>query len=196
MNRFRALTLAGTLAMAITCAAAAAAQTAPDLDERLGNQADRISSGIRDGSLTAGEAARLEGQQARILREEQRVRSDGNLSLAERRRLRQDVNRASSQIWGERHDAQGNMAPTPYVDGRRENLQRRIDAGAADGSLTGREVARLRRQEDHIARAEARFKSDGSFTPAERQHIVRDENRVSRHIYRQRHDAQKQPGTK
>jgi hypothetical protein len=196
MDRFRALTLAGTLTLTIAWAAAATAQTAPYVDERLANQADRISSGIRDGSLTAGEADRLERQQARIAREEQRFTSDGSLSPAERQKLRQDVNRASGQIWRERHDAQGNMAPTPYVDGRRENLQRRIDAGTADGSLTGRETARLQRQENHIAREEARFKSDGTFTPAERQHVVRDENRVSRHIYRQRHDAQKQPGAK
>jgi len=191
MDRYRALTLAGTLTLAVACATSAGAQTAPEVNERLVNQAERISSGIRDGSLTTGEAARLERQQARIVREEQRFTSDGSLSPAERQKLHQDVSRASGQIWRERHDAQGNMAPTPYVDGRRENLQGRINAGTADGSLTSRETARLQRQENHIAREEARFKSDGTFTPAERQHVVRDENRVSRHISRQRHDAQR-----
>jgi hypothetical protein len=196
MDRYRALTLACSLTLALACAASAGAQTASDVNERLANQADRISSGIRDGSLTAGEAARLERQQARIFREEQRFASDGSLSPAERQKLHQDVERASGRIWRERHDAQGNMAPTPYVDGRRENLQRRIDTGTADGSLTGREAARLQRQENHIGREETRFKSDGTFTPAERRHVVRDENRLSRHIYRQRHDAQKQAGAK
>ncbi|MBI3122275.1 MAG: hypothetical protein HYZ03_08345, partial [candidate division NC10 bacterium] len=94
-------------------------------------------------------------------------------------------------IWRERHDHQGAMAPTPWVDGRLQNEQRRIDAGVADGSLTAREARRLQAGENRIAAEEQRFKSDGAFPPRERQKTLHDENRLSRQIYRQRHDGQR-----
>jgi len=163
---------------------------AQSLEDRPANQADRISAGIRDGSLTAGEAARLEREQSAIAREEQRFKGDGTLSPAERRKLGRDEDRASRDIWRQRHDAQGTLAPTPTVDGRLQNEQRRINAGSADGSLTARETQRLRRRETRFAQEEQRFKADGTFTPRERQKVVHDENQLSRQIYRQRHDAQ------
>jgi hypothetical protein len=186
MTRQRQLALVGSLILGLGLAAPALGQS---VDDRLSKQAERISEGIRDGSLTAGEAARLEREQAAIAREEQRFRADGNLSPWERRRLMRDEERASRNIWRERHDGQGNMAPTPYVDGRLRNEQRRIDAGIADGSLTEREARRLQNAEHRITREEQRFKSDGTFTPRERQKVLRDENRLSRQIYRQRHDG-------
>ncbi len=102
-----------------------------------------------------------------------------------------DENRASRRIWRERHDAQGSMAPTSYLDRRLDKEQRRIDAGVADGSLTQREASRLQTLENRIRAEEERFKADGNFTPRERQRVARDENRLSRQIYRQRHDAQR-----
>lgn len=178
------LVAAGTLGLALPA-------TADRIDDREANQQGRISRGIADGSLTPREAARLEREEARIRKEEARFKADGDLSPWERRRLMRDEDRASRDIWRERHDGQGNMAPTPYVDGRLRNEQRRIGAGIADGSLTGPEAQRLQKAENRIAAEEQRFKSDGTFTPRERQEILRDENRLSRQIYRQRHDGQR-----
>jgi hypothetical protein len=185
------LALTGTLALAIASASPALAQTAPDVNERLANQADRISSGIRDGSLTSGEATRLEREQSAVAREEARFLKDGALSDAERARLQNDLNRTSQDIYSLRHDAQANPNPNNPIDQRRANEEKRIAAGIRDDSLTPNEAARLQRQQTHISREEARFKSDGTFTQAERRHIVRDENRASGNIYRQRHDAQR-----
>jgi hypothetical protein len=106
MNGCRVTTWTSALFLALLCATSASAQTSPDQNDRLANQADRISDGIRDGSLTGSEAARLQRQQARISREAQRFSSDGNLTPAERQKLRQDVNRASGKIWRQRHDPQ------------------------------------------------------------------------------------------
>ncbi|MBI2116617.1 MAG: hypothetical protein HYT85_16260 [candidate division NC10 bacterium] len=188
MTRHRTLVLTGSLILGLGLAAPALAQS---VDDRLSNQAERISEGIRDGSLTAREAARLEREESAIAREEQRFTADGNLSALERAKLERDLNRASRDIWRERHDHQGAMAPTPWVDGRLQNEQRRIDAGVADGSLTAREARRLQAGENRIAAEEQRFKSDGAFTPRERQKTLHDENRLSRQIYRQRHDGQR-----
>jgi len=190
MIRHRTIVLTGTLMLGLGLAAPALAEEAV-IDQRRANEEKRIADGLRDGSLTPSEAARLEREQARISREEQRFLSDGHLSPRERRHLQRDEQRASRHIWRERHDRQGNMAPTPYMDRRLENEQHRIDAGTADGSLTEREARRLQRAEDRIRAEEERFKSDGNFTPRERQKVVRDENRLSRQISRQRHDAQR-----
>lgn len=189
MIRHRTILLTGTLMLGLGLAAPALAEENL-IDQRRANEERRIANGLRDGSLTPREAARLQREQTRISREEQRFLSDGHLSPRERRHLLRDEHRTSRHTWRERHDRQGNMAPTPYLDRRLENEQRRIDAGVADRSLTNREARRLQRAEDRIRVEEERFKSDGKFTPRERQKVVRDENRLSRQIYRQRHDAQ------
>jgi hypothetical protein len=103
MSWQRTVALAGSLILGLGVAAPALAQS---VDDRLSNQAGRISEGIRDGSLTAGEATRLQRQQARISREERRFRADGHLNPWERGKLHRDLNRASHNIWRERHDRQ------------------------------------------------------------------------------------------
>ncbi len=97
----RALALTGSLILGLGLAAPAMAQ---GVDDRLANQANRISEGIRDWSLTPGEAAWLEREQASLARENQRFRADGSLNPWERARLQRDLNCASRNIWRERHD--------------------------------------------------------------------------------------------
>jgi len=195
MNRHRTILLTCGLTLSLGLVTPALAEDVPapgqDVNARLGNEAARISAGIHDGSLTVGEAARLEREQVAIAREEQRFLSDGSLSPREKRKLMRDENRASRRIWGERHDRQGNLAPISYLDRRLDNEQRRIDAGVADGSLTEREARRLQNSESRIRAEAERFKADGTFTSRERQKVAHDENRLSRQIYRQRHDAQR-----
>ncbi len=190
MFRHRTIVLTGTLMLGLGLAVPALAEE-DVFEKRRANEEKRIADGRRDGSLTPGEAARLQREQARISREEQRFLSDGHLSPRERQHLLRHEERASHHIWRERHDRQGDMAPTPSLDRRLANEQRRIDAGVADGSLTEREARRLQRAEARIRAEEERFKSDGNLTPRERQRVVRDENQLSRQIYRQRHDGQR-----
>ena len=63
-----AIIVTGGLLMLLAATAPAFPQTVAD--GRMGNQADRISQGIRDGSVTADESARLQREQAAIGREE------------------------------------------------------------------------------------------------------------------------------
>jgi len=73
----------------------------------------------------------------------------------------------------------------------REAAQRTsIRNGFEDGSLTGAEARRLRNQQVRLERKEQYFKADGELTARERAGLRRDldANRVS--IYRQRHDDQ------
>jgi len=86
--------------------------------------------------------------------------------------------------------ALANDASTPRVDARQVKQEKRIEQGVSSGQLTGKETARLEKQQDHIAAVEAKAKADGSVTAAERRHLTRAQNHSSASIHHQKHDAQ------
>lgn len=72
-----------------------------------------------------------------------------------------------------------------------QRIQRhKIMQGIKSGELTRREALKLKREQVHVARKEARFKSDGTLTRKERAMLHRDLNHACRHIYREKHDRQ------
>jgi hypothetical protein len=82
------------------------AQTTPGIDRREHRQQQRIRRGVRRGSLTRREAARLEHQQRRTRRLEARAKSDGKVTARERAQLQRRENRTSRHIYRQKHDAQ------------------------------------------------------------------------------------------
>jgi hypothetical protein len=77
-----------------------------EVGKRQENQQDRIANGIQSGQLTAGEAAHLENNQARI---NQQVRADrqangGKLTAQERAQINREQNRQSRQIYRDKHN--------------------------------------------------------------------------------------------
>ncbi len=88
--------------VAATPAAAAPWQT---INQRQANLYQRIDQGIRNGSLTRGEADRLRGRFAALNNLEQRYRA-GGLSMWERRDLDQRFDSLSRDIKWQRHDNQ------------------------------------------------------------------------------------------
>ena len=88
----------------------------PGIERRDARQDQRIQNGVRDGSLTHGEANRLERGQDRVNRYEARARSDGVVTQGERSRIDGMQNRESRQIYADRHNdrtATGTPATTP-----------------------------------------------------------------------------------
>lgn len=69
-------------------------------------QQKQIQRGVRSGALTRSEARRLWDEQERIARLERRYKADGHLSLAERRDLERDLNRAGRRIYNQANDRQ------------------------------------------------------------------------------------------
>lgn len=69
-------------------------------------QQQRIDAGVRDGSLTVREAARLERGQARVGRQEFRAGRDGQVTAGEQRRIERQQDRQSRRIHRQRHDGQ------------------------------------------------------------------------------------------
>lgn len=78
----------------------------PRIDRRQVNQEHRIDQGIEHGGLTGREARRLQAEQNRIDRVENRARADGTVTRRERVHLTRMQNRASRDIYRQRHDRQ------------------------------------------------------------------------------------------
>ncbi len=95
----------GLAAGALLLPVAVVAQNRP-IQHRKHNQQKRIAQGVRSGSLTARETARLERNQVRLNRQERRMKSDGNFTARERARVNHQQNRLSRQIYRQKHDAQ------------------------------------------------------------------------------------------
>src|SRR2546421_11552428 len=70
------------------------------------NQQQRIEQGVKSGSLTNRETARLERGQARDSRLEARAGADGHVSAKEQRRIQKNENKQSRRIHREKHDDQ------------------------------------------------------------------------------------------
>lgn len=76
------------------------------INQREWRQQERIWSGYRSGDLTPREFQRLEREQALIRRSEARARRDCNVTARERLRIQREQNRASQDIFRQRHDRQ------------------------------------------------------------------------------------------
>ena len=79
--------------------------------QRRENQQNRIANGIRNGSMTPGEAARAENRQQSINRQvgADRAANGGRLTPQERGQINRRQNNASRQIYRDKHN--GNRAP-------------------------------------------------------------------------------------
>jgi hypothetical protein len=78
------------------------------VNNREEHQQDRIANGIKDGQLSAGQAAQLEKTQAKIQRQESRdeAANHGHLTPAEKAKFQREQNRQSRKIHNERHPKQ------------------------------------------------------------------------------------------
>jgi hypothetical protein len=86
---------------------AIAAPAEARINQRQTHQQHRISQGINSGSLTAREVNRLQRQQGHIAAYEARSRADGpGMTNAERLRLENMQDRASRNIYHQKHDRQ------------------------------------------------------------------------------------------
>ncbi len=77
-----------------------------EVNQRLGNQGNRIQQGEQSGQLTPGEANKLNRQDNRIQRREQRdmQKNGGKLTPKEKRRLNRQLNRESKKIYRKKHN--------------------------------------------------------------------------------------------
>ena len=86
--------------------AATAVAGTPVLNARQHNERARIAQGVRSGELTRPETARLIAGQRHVQRLENRAKSDGVVTAAERARLSHAASVQSRHIYAQKHDAQ------------------------------------------------------------------------------------------
>ncbi len=70
------------------------------------NQQQRIENGIKDGSLTNQEVAKLERGQAKVEHREAAAGRNGHINAAEQGRIQNAENRQSKRVHHQRHDGQ------------------------------------------------------------------------------------------
>jgi hypothetical protein len=85
----------------------------PGIERRDARQDQRIQNGVRDGSLTNGEANRLERGENRIDRAEGHARADGVVTPGERNHIDNMQNRESQRIYNDRHNDRTASGTTP-----------------------------------------------------------------------------------
>lgn len=86
-------------------AATQPAQPKSEVGQRAENQQDRIANGVKDGQLSANQAAHLEANESRINKEvaNDRAANGGKLTSQERQQVNRQQNRMSRQIHNDRH---------------------------------------------------------------------------------------------
>ena len=98
--------LAGALLSSTMIPGAMAAVRRP-INAREHHEQVRIRQGVKSGELTRRETLRLEKEQARIRVNERFARkSGGEFNAAERARIQKELNRASRDIYKQKHDKQ------------------------------------------------------------------------------------------
>lgn len=185
--KFTVLTV--TVAAGMLMAPAFAQST--EVGKRNENQQDRIATGVKSGSLTAGETSNLEKKESAI---HQEVRTDralngGKLTNSEKRVVNGQQNQVSRQIYRDKHNAAAQHYGKNEVDARRENQQDRIANGIASGKLNAAQASRLEKSETAINHETARDRAanGGRLTAAEKQRVNRQQNAVSGRIYKDKH---------
>ena len=176
MRKLLAMAVAAT---ALAVAAPAAAQGWLSINQRQANLDQRIDAGVRNGSLTRAEAARLRAEFNGLVRLEARYRASYGLSLSERADLDRRYDALSAQIRYQRNDAETrrDRGWTP-INQRQRQLERRIDVGLRNGDLSRREALGLRAEFNSIARLEARYRRNG-LSYAERRDLDRRFDRLN-----------------
>jgi hypothetical protein len=79
---------------------------------------------------------------------------------------------------------------------RERRQQERIAQGVQSGELTAKETQRLETEQARIENDRKQALADGKMTRKERSRLHNEQDRASHRIYRQKHDAQQQPGVK
>lgn len=184
-------------AVTVSVATPAFAQSTASEGQRDINQQQRIEQGLKSGALTTQEAARLEGEEARVEKMQANALRDGKLTPEEKARIGQAQNKVSQDIYREKHDAQRgdpNSASSRRMQAdvqRNVNQQQRIEQGIRSGELTNKEAGKLEGGQSRVSRMESRAGADGNVGPKEQRRIQNSENKQSKHVYREKHDGQK-----
>jgi len=78
----------------------------PGVKARQHNQSHRIHQGVNSGELTRGEAKDLREDKRDIRQQKRTAKSDGTVTVEERKDLHKSLNESSQNIYEQKHDAE------------------------------------------------------------------------------------------
>jgi hypothetical protein len=183
------------LAMSVLTSAAWAQTPAEQDQQRDVNQQQRIEQGLKSGQLSTKEAGSLERQDQHVDNMEAHDLKNGSMSAGEQARLNAAQNRVSGDISADKHNGttgNPNSASSQRMQAdvqRNVNQQQRIQNGMDKGSLTNREAGSLERGQGHVNGKEANAAANGHVSAREQGRIQRSANRQSGRIYHKKHNA-------
>lgn len=173
---------------------APAADRVEQVLDRNVNQQQRIEDGLKAGSLTTGEAARLEKGEAKIDSMESHALKDGKMGAGEQAAINRAENKESAAINHLNTNARVGDPTTASSKRMQADVQRdihqekRIEGGVQNGSLTNREAGKLQKGEAKVDRAEYRAGRDGHVGKREQAHVRKVENKESAKIWHKKHN--------
>lgn len=85
-------------------AAESYAQKTPRGKNRVTRQNKRIKQGVKSGSITKKESAKIAKQRKHLKKSTKRAKADGKVTAKERRKLRGQLNRSSKTIYKSKHN--------------------------------------------------------------------------------------------
>jgi hypothetical protein len=97
------LLMVGLVGIFVVAGSAQTTRT-PRGNKRMDVQKTRITRGVNNGSLTRKEAARLKNQRKEVKNNVKTAKSDGTLTVKERKGLRRDLNKSSKSIYKAKHN--------------------------------------------------------------------------------------------
>ena len=184
------------IAMSALAGAAWAQNTPAEQDQQRDvNQQQRIEQGLQSGQLSTKEAGSLERQEQHVDKMEAHDMKNGAITAGEQARLNAAQNRASNDIYADKHNGvtgNPNSASSQRMQAdvqRNVNQQQRIQNGMDKGSLTNREAGSHDRGQAHVNGREANAAANGHVNAREQRGIQRSENRQSRRVYRKKHNS-------
>jgi flagellar biosynthesis chaperone FliJ len=150
----------------------------------------RIDEGVRAGTLTPDENKTLQSRLDKVRERFEKAKDKKyGLSDGEVASINKQLDTLNKDVSKERHDLQTTRTED-QITHRMSEMQKRIDTGNRDGSLTGSEAkslqARLDGIRDHFDRAKK-----GGLSEQEIKTVKNKLDALEKEIYKQRQDSQR-----
>jgi hypothetical protein len=176
------LSYVGLLAVLLTAPAFAQVTEGTDANDQ-----QQIEQGLQNGSLSAGEASKMESDQQALERAQANGASQSRLQQLQNKDESQLNHLEDNSVHGDPNSVNNQRMQSDVQ--RDENQDNRIQNGINSGELTKGEASRMERGESTVDRSEAN--SHGRMTNARQQNIQGREDYQSRKIYNQKHNDQR-----
>ena len=189
INMVQRITVAFALVLAAT-AVAVAGPAEQKIGQRIQVLQGQIDAGAKSGELTVAEKAKVQSRLDKIRVQVEKFNDNKyGLSDAEVKKINAELDTLTKAVKKQASDLQSTQVGDK-IAARIDELQKQIDSGYANGSLTGSEAKKLGSRLDQIRRIYAR-KTKNTLTEGEIRTVENDLDRLARQIVKQGNDKQR-----